>query len=71
MARRVGWGARPIGEETIMAAVYVDLGGIGSKWPTACKTALAHLNQLFTQNSIGVSLASAKVDPELRFGPTP
>ncbi|HWY83248.1 MAG TPA: hypothetical protein VNY10_15215 [Roseiarcus sp.] len=40
-----------------MAAVYVDLGSIGSKWPTACRTAVAHLNQLFTQNSIGVSLA--------------
>jgi predicted Zn-dependent protease len=40
-----------------MAAVFVDLGSIGSKWPTACRTAVAHLNRLFTQNSIGVSLA--------------
>ena len=42
-----------------MAAVYVDLGSIGPEWPTACRTAVAHLNQLFTQNSIGVSLAFA------------
>jgi hypothetical protein len=43
----------------VMAAVYVDLGSIGPKWPTACRTAAAHLNQLFNQNSIGVSLAFA------------
>jgi predicted Zn-dependent protease len=49
-----------------MAAVYVDLGSIGSKWPTACRTAVAHLNQLFTQNSIGVSLALiGKGDPRI------
>jgi hypothetical protein len=41
----------------VMAAVYVDLGSIGPKWPAACRTAVAHLNKLFKQNSIGVSLA--------------
>jgi hypothetical protein len=40
-----------------MAAVCVDLGSIGSKWPTACRRAVARLNQLFAQNAIGVSLA--------------
>jgi hypothetical protein len=40
-----------------MAAVYVDLGSIGPKWPTACRRAVAHLNELFSQNAIGVSLA--------------
>ena len=40
-----------------MATVYVDLGSIGPKWPTACRRSVAHLNQLFTQISISVSLA--------------
>src|ERR1700679_4201618 len=43
--------------ETVMAAGYVGIGSSGRKWPTACWAAVAHLNQLFTQNSIGVSLA--------------
>jgi hypothetical protein len=42
-----------------MTTVYVHLGSIGPKWPAACRTAAAHLNQLFKQNSIGVSLAFA------------
>jgi hypothetical protein len=68
--------------EAVVAAVYVDLGSIGPKWPTACRTAAAHLNQLFKQNSIGVSLAFAgkggpritvQTDPSItgRFTATP
>jgi hypothetical protein len=45
--------------EMVMARVYVDLGSIGPKWPSACRTAAAHLDQLFKQNLIGVSLAFA------------
>jgi hypothetical protein len=40
-----------------MATVYVDLGSLGSKWPAACRKAVARLNQLFKDNSIGASLA--------------
>lgn len=47
-----------------MTAVHVNLGNVGPKWPAACSTAVAHLNQLFRQNSINLSLSlGGKVGP--------
>ena len=41
-----------------MATVYVDLGGLDSKWTKACQKAITDLNTLFGRNSIKVALTT-------------
>jgi hypothetical protein len=41
-----------------MATVYVDLGGLDSKWTKACQKAITDLNTLFGRDSIKVVLTT-------------
>ena len=41
-----------------MAMVYVDLGGLDSKWTKACQKAITDLNTLFRRNGIKVVLTT-------------
>jgi hypothetical protein len=50
---------------TIMAAVGVKLGDIGSHWTTACKQAVSDLNALFKRKGIDVTLAINGAGPTI------
>jgi hypothetical protein len=58
-----------------MAMVYVDLGGLDSKWSKASEKAITDLNSLFRRNSINVVLTTkgpqalaitVKTDPSIQ-----